>query len=66
MAKTKTNSPPPVPFSAEEAARIKTLITNRAYELWQQAGCIHGNDKFHWLQAEREVQEEEKARTGGT
>jgi gamma-glutamylputrescine oxidase len=23
--------------------------------LWQQAGCVHGNDKSHWLQAEREI-----------
>jgi hypothetical protein len=52
-------------LSAEAAARIKVLITNRAYELWQQADCIHGNDKLHWLQAEREVLEEEKERVAG-
>jgi len=56
MSKNKKQSPP-VPMSAEDHARIHEQITNRAYELWQQAGCEHGNDKAHWLQAEREILE---------
>jgi DUF2934 family protein len=29
----------------------------RAYKLWQQSGCKHGNDLEDWLQAQREVLE---------
>jgi hypothetical protein len=55
MSKTKTKPTKTVGLSAEDHARIQEQITIRAYELWQQAGCPHGNDKSHWLQAEREV-----------
>jgi hypothetical protein len=30
-------------------------IAARAYELWRQSGCTHGNDQAHWFQAEREL-----------
>ncbi len=30
-------------------------IARRAYELWQQAGCLPGRDQDYWLQAEREL-----------
>jgi hypothetical protein len=55
MSKTKTKPGKTVDLSAEDHARIQEQITIRAYELWQQAGCPHGNDKAHWLQAEREI-----------
>jgi hypothetical protein len=55
MNKTKEKPHKPARLSAEDHARIQEQITIRAYELWQQAGCSHGNDKSHWLQAEREV-----------
>ncbi|MEJ0091143.1 MAG: DUF2934 domain-containing protein [Limisphaerales bacterium] len=57
MTKTKKKSSTPVPLSAEDHDRIQKQITIRAYELWQQAGCPHGNDRDHWLQAEREILE---------
>jgi hypothetical protein len=57
MSKMKKKLPPPAPLSAEDHARIQEQITIRAYELWQQTGCVHGNDKAHWLQAEREILE---------
>jgi hypothetical protein len=30
-------------------------ITKRAYELYQQEGCIDGRALDHWLEAERQV-----------
>jgi len=30
-------------------------IACRAYEIWQQTGCITGRDSENWLQAEREL-----------
>jgi hypothetical protein len=55
MSKSKKKSQPTAPLSTEDHARIEGEITIRAYELWQQSGCVHGNDKTHWLQAEREI-----------
>lgn len=31
------------------------LICQRAYELYEQRGSVHGNDLQDWLQAEAEV-----------
>jgi hypothetical protein len=33
-------------------------ITARAFELWQREGCLEGRSLSHWLQAEKEVDEE--------
>ena len=41
--------------SAEE---VQDQIRRRAYELWEQAGREHGRDTEHWLQAEREVNQQ--------
>ena len=42
-------------MSDERDRRIKA----RAFELWQQEGSLDGRTLGHWLQAEREIQEEE-------
>lgn len=51
-------------MSDERDRRIKA----RAFELWQQEGSLDGRTLGHWLQAEREIQEEEGrlAEEGGT
>lgn len=36
-------------------------IRARAFELWQREGSLDGHSLGHWLQAEREIQEEEEA-----
>ncbi|MGJ7040438.1 DUF2934 domain-containing protein [Shinella sp. BE166] len=41
----------------ERDRRIKA----RAFELWQREGSLDGRTLGHWLQAEREIQEEEAA-----
>ncbi len=33
----------------------KELIQHRAYVIWQEEGCPHGQDQRHWLQAEQEI-----------
>ncbi len=39
-------------------------VSRRAYELWLEGGCCHGQDSAHWLQAEREVREARQAKGG--
>jgi hypothetical protein len=35
-------------------------IRERAYEIWQKAGCPEGASAAHWLQAEAEITAEEQ------
>ena len=47
----------------DEALRQK--IEERAYHIWLESGCGHGDHEHHWLQAERELMEtveQERAR----
>jgi hypothetical protein len=39
-------------------------IVRRAYELWQQAGQPEGRDQEFYLQAEKELQENDKDGVG--
>ena len=39
-----------------EGQRIR--IAERAYELYLQDGCEHGNDLDHWFRAEQEIIED--------
>lgn len=40
------------------AADRENQIRARAFELWQREGSLDGRTLGHWLQAEREVDEE--------
>lgn len=47
-----------MPNQTKEALREEAIdgaIARRAYELWEQDGCRHGNDIQHWEQAERQL-----------
>ena len=46
-----------------EAGPLTSQIRLRAYELWEEAGRPVGQDREHWLQAEREVQAPESRPT---
>lgn len=35
---------------------IQELVRERAYELWQQAGCPEGRSEEFWFAAERELE----------
>ena len=49
-------------------AVLRQMIEERAYRIWLENGCGHGNHEHHWFQAEREVVEaaklEQKQRSG--
>ena len=34
---------------------LRRQIAERAYALWEEAGCPHGRDVDHWLKAEAEM-----------
>jgi Protein of unknown function (DUF2934) len=36
-------------------------IRRRAYAIWFDEGCADGRDQEHWLEAEKEIAEEETA-----
>jgi hypothetical protein len=39
-------------------------IRERAFDLWQQGGCVHGHDLEHSQAAEQAIDAEETAGTG--
>lgn len=39
-------------------------ISERAYDLWLEAGRPHGSDVDHWLRAQREIEAQERAVAG--
>lgn len=43
-----------------DEARLKDLVAQKAYQLWEKNGCCHGQDMDHWLEAERLVKQELK------
>lgn len=57
---TKKTAPEPLPLPSTEQLNFDQEVNRRAYELWEAAGGVHGDDLRHWLEAEREV----KARRG--
>jgi Protein of unknown function (DUF2934) len=36
-------------------AALRRKIEERAYHLWLESGCGHGDHERHWLQAEKEL-----------
>jgi len=38
-------------------AVLRQMIEERAYHIWLESGCGHGDHEDHWFQAEREVLE---------
>jgi hypothetical protein len=41
-------------------------IAMRAYEKWQKRGCVHGYDMQDWVEAEKELMEEQNRSTSQT
>ncbi|HEY2120277.1 MAG TPA: DUF2934 domain-containing protein [Candidatus Acidoferrum sp.] len=58
-ASANSNSNPiSVPVNSEDhrlQSKLNNKLSNRAYELFEQNGANHGDDLFHWLQAESEI-----------
>ena len=36
-----------------------SIVSIRAYQLWEQEGRPHGRDQAHWFEAERQLQDPE-------
>lgn len=47
------------PATVDDEARLEA-IRRRAHRLWESAGRPHGHDLRFWLQAERELADEDK------
>jgi hypothetical protein len=43
------------PAKSSQELVLREQIEKRAHEIWLAAGCPHGEDLTHWLQAEREA-----------
>jgi len=43
------------PAKSTPELALRERIEKRAHEIWLAAGCPHGDDLSHWLQAEREA-----------
>jgi hypothetical protein len=57
MKKNRKQTPDAEPIlSPEDLLAYEQEVSLRAYELWEESGHQHGEDKTHWLQAESEVQ----------
>jgi len=56
-----TLAPAPAHIERHEPVTAPTVrvaqIAQRAYEIWQQRGCVHGDDWCDWFQAEIEVKQ---------
>ena len=53
-----------LPTKDESEKTFSDRVFLRAYELWQREGCPHGRDVDHWVQAEREIAEEQRQTSG--
>ena len=49
------------PSTKQKVTLSPEQIAKRAYEIWQTKGCPHGQDREHWLQAERELSQRSSA-----
>jgi hypothetical protein len=56
-AQTVSTSTPNGRQSIEDDSATRRRIAERAYILFQENGCEHGNDWFHWFEAERQIKE---------
>jgi len=54
MNKTSRNKPESV-STLDSNSNYDQQIAQRAYELWQQRGSVHGDNWADWFQAEIEI-----------
>jgi len=56
MNKTSRNKPESV-STLDSNSNYDQQIAQRAYELWQQRGSVHGDNWADWFQAEIEIKQ---------
>ncbi|MGC1323260.1 MAG: DUF2934 domain-containing protein [Candidatus Udaeobacter sp.] len=61
MKKTNHSKAELVP-GLDSNSNQKEQIAQRAYELWEQRGCEHGNDWCDWFEAEIEIKNQTAAK----
>ena len=54
-AKSKADGVKTPAAAAAPAAPSPDSVAMRAYQLWRESGCAHGNDLAHWFRAEQEL-----------
>lgn len=54
-AAPKADSSNKTAASPAVAAPSAETIAVRAYQLWRESGCAHGDDQAHWFRAEQEL-----------
>src|SRR5512133_2276854 len=63
MAISKHTKTPPTPKAGSSnpgavtpaAGPSDETIAIRAYEIWRESGCAHGDDQAHWFRAQQEL-----------
>ena len=61
-AKKKAEGATAAPPSSTRGRVEPADVASRAYELWLESGCKHGNDQEHWFRAEQELRARRAAR----
>lgn len=54
-AKSKAASAKPPSAASAAGAPSSDSVAMRAYQIWRENGCAHGNDQAHWFRAEQEL-----------
>ena len=54
-AKSKTDNVKASVAASAAIAPSTDTVAMRAYQLWRDSGCAHGNDQAHWFRAEQEL-----------
>jgi hypothetical protein len=52
---TPTSSPDNGHQGREDDPAMHRRVAERAFILFQESGCQHGNDWAHWFEAERQI-----------
>lgn len=52
---TKTTRPRKKTLSKISSEELFSLIEKKAYEMFEQNGFTHGDDQYHWFEAEKAV-----------
>jgi len=73
MSTVRSTSTPSTTHTPQSASTMsgatkpsRERIAMRAYEKWMQRGCVHGYDMQDWVDAEKELMEEQSRSTSQT
>ncbi len=54
-AKSKADNSKTTAAASAAGALPFDSVAMRAYQIWRESGCAHGNDQAHWFRAEQEL-----------